>query len=257
MRIRLLNLLLLSVLVLAVSRLWLFLGEPPPSLPEISAGAIPPEPEATAGGQNPEVPAVRPEAYDVIVARDLFSPTRGVMPPAPTAAAKPESRPQPPPKLTLSGVVIIDGEKAAYLQEGTQDARPRKVRENENFAGGVVKTIRPDGVTFLFAGSEISVPLRKPQDGAGAPPPRAQGVGGVVPRSVAPVNPVTMPRRMPPTGVQQGQLPVPGRAARPERMPVIAPPVETGDEVFGDEEFPEEYPPGEEEPDMMEEEVGE
>jgi len=71
--------------------------------------------------------------------------------------------------------VIVDGEKSAYLQEGAQESRPRKVRENDNFAGGVVKAIRPDGVTFLFAGSEINVPLRTPKDVAGTPPPRGQG----------------------------------------------------------------------------------
>jgi len=95
-RIRLLNILLLSALVLAVSRLWLFLSEPPPALPAISAGGAPPAPETAEGEQNPEVPAPPPEAYDVIVARDLFSPARGVVPPAPAAAARPETKPQPP-----------------------------------------------------------------------------------------------------------------------------------------------------------------
>lgn len=256
MRIRLLNLLLLAVLVFAVSRLWTFLGEPPPSLPAIGAGTPTPAPEATEPGTSVEVPAARPEAYDVIVARDLFSQTRGVVPPAPVAAAKPDAKPQPPPKLTLYGVVIVDGEKAAYLQDGTQEARPRKVRENENFAGGVVKAIRPDGVTFLFHGSEVNLPLRKPQDGAGAPPLRGQVVGGAVPRSAAPV---ALPRRLTPSGVQQGQLPVPGRAARSGRVPVVAAPadpVDPGDEIFGDEEFPEDALPADEEPDMTEEEAG-
>lgn len=253
MRIRLLNLLLLAFLGLAVSRLWNFLGEPPPSLPPSSAGTTTPALEAGEPGPGAEVPAARPEAYEVIVARDLFSQTRGVVPPAPVAAARPDAKPQPPPKVTLYGVVIVDGEKAAYLQEGTQEARPRKVRENENFAGGVVKAIRPDGVTFVFHGSEISLPLRKPQDGAGAPPPRAQGVGVAVPRSTPPA---TLPRRLTPTGVQQGQLPVPGRAARSDRMPVVAPPVDPGDEIFGDEEFPEEALSADEEADMTEEEAG-
>jgi len=254
-RIRLLNLLLLSVLVLAVSRLWLFLGEPPPALPAIGAGAPPPAPEATEREQNAEVPESRPEAFDVIVARDLFSSTRGVVPPAPTAATKPAPKPQPPPKLTLSGVVIIDGEKTAYLQEGTQETRPRKVRENENFAGGLVKTIRPDGVTFLFADTEINVPLRTPKDGVGTPSPRGPGAAGAVPRAEAPV---ALPRRLTPAGVQQGQTPVPGRpASAARRIPAVAPPVEPGGEVFGDEEFPEEFMPEEEVPGMSENEVEE
>ena len=122
----------------------------------------------------------------MIVARDLFSPARGVVPPAPAVAGKPAPKPLPPPKLTLYGVVILDGEKSAYLQEGTQQGRPVKVRENENFANGVVKTIRPDGLTFLFGGSEINVPLRTPKEGAVAPPPAAQDAAVAAPRPQAP-----------------------------------------------------------------------
>ena len=255
MRTRLLNFLLLAALVLAVSRLWLFLGAPAPALPPITAVATPPAPAATEREHDAKVPEARPEAYEVIVARDLFSPARGVVPPAPAAATKPAPKPQPVPKLTLYGVVIIDGEKTAYLQEGTQETRPRKVRENENFAGGVLKTIRPDGVTLLFAGSEINVPLRIPKDGAGTPSPRAQVVGGASPpRAEAPV---ALPRRLTPPGVQQGQMPVPGRPASPApRMPAVAQPVEPGGEVFGDEEFPEEFVPEEDAPDVTDEEEG-
>jgi len=257
-RIRLLNLLLLSAVVLAVFRLWLFLGEPPPALPAISAGTTTPAPAAIEREQNGEVPGSRPEVYDVIVARDMFSPTRGVVPPAPAAATKPPPKTLPAPKVTLYGVVIIDGEKTAYLQEGTQEARPRKVRENENFAGGVLSAIRPDGVTFLFAGSEINVPLRTPKDGLGAPFPRGQGTEGAVPRTEAPVAPVALPRRQAPQGVQQGQMPVPGRpsGAAPRRTGVALP-AERGGEVFEDVEFPEEFMPGEEVQDVSEGEEGE
>jgi hypothetical protein len=253
-RIRLLNILLLSAVVLAVSRLWLFLGEPPPTLPAISAGTTTPASEAIEREQDAEVTESRPEVYDVIVARDLFSPARGVVPPEPAAAAKAPPKDLPAPKVTLYGVVIIEGEKTAYLQEGTQEARPRKVRENENFAGGVLKAIRPDGVTFLFAGSEINVPLRTPKDGAGAPSPRGQGTSGAIPRATAPV---AIPRRPTPIGVQQGQMPAPGRppGAAP-RMPGVAPAGQPEGEVFEDEEFPEEFMPGEEVQDVTEDAVG-
>jgi len=253
-RIRLLNILLLSAVVLAVSRFWLFLGEPPPALPAISAGTTAPATAAIGREQDAEVQESRPEVYDVIVARDMFSPARGVVPPAPAAATKPPPKTLPAPKLTLYGVVIIDGEKTAYLQEGTQEVRPRKVRENENFAGGVLKAIRPDGVTFLFADSEINVPLRTPKDGAGTPSPRGQGAAGAIPRVEAPV---AFPRRLTPTGVQQGQMPVPGRpAGASQRLPVVDPPEEPEVEVFGDEEFPEEFMPEEEVPGISEDEVG-
>jgi len=242
-RTRLLNLSLLAALVLAVVRFWLFMGEPPPALPAIADGMSAPAAGATEREQTAEVAGFRPEAYDVIVARDLFSPTRGIVPPAPAVTTAPSL--QPPPRLTLYGVVLVDDQKAAYLQEGTQESRPRKVRENENFAGGVVKTIRPDGITFLFAGSESNVPLRTPKDGAGTPSPRGQAAGNVVPRSAAPG---TLPRRQMPPGIQQGQMPVPGRPvpAAPG-MPSAVPPG-PGGEVFGDEEFPEGFMPGGEMP---------
>jgi len=254
-RIRLLNVVLLAALVFAISRLWLFLGEPPPSLPAINAGATPSAVPATKREQNAEVAELPPAAYDVIVARDLFSPTRGVVPPAPTAATKPASKPLPAPKLTLYGVVIIDGEKTAYLQEGTQEGRPRKVRENEHFAGGVVKTIRPDGITFLFSGSEITVPLRTPKFGAEALSARGQAPGGSAPR---PGTPVAFPRRQLPTG---RQLPAPGSPATATHamppafpgMPPVIPPVEFGGEGMGEEGFPEGATPEGEVPDMTEE----
>ena len=254
MRIRLLNILLLSAVVLAVSRLWLFLGEPPPTLPAISAGTTTPAPEAIDREQDAEVVEARPEVYDVIVARDLFSPARGVVPPEPATAVRPAPKALPIPKLTLSGVVIIEGEKTAYLQEGTQEARPRKVRENENFAGGVLKAIRPDGVTFLFAGSEINVPLRTPKDGAGAPSPRGQGPSGAITRAEAPA---ALPRRLAPISVQQGQMPVPGRPlpTAPGR-PAVAPPDGPGGGTFEEEEFPEDFMPGEEVQDMPGDEAG-
>lgn len=253
MRTRLLNLSLLAGLLLAVTRFWLFLGEPPPALPPMAAEATAPEIATTDRVQRAEAAESRPEAYDVIVARDLFSPTRGVIPPAPAATAG--SRVQPPPKLTLYGVVIVDDEKAAYLQEGTQESRPRKVRINENFAGGVVKTIRADGITFLFSGSEVRVPLRTPKFGAEAPPARGQAQAAPAPSSGTPV---VFPRR---------QLPAPGRpatvvpairAAGPGNAaafpgPSVVPPVGPDDEAVAEEEFSEEPASEGEMPDQTEE----
>jgi hypothetical protein len=262
-RTRFLNASLLAALVFALSRLWLFLGEPPPGLPAIAGGPTSPA-AAVATEPKAEVTEFRPESYDVIVARDLFSQTRGVVPPAPAAAAMPAPKPQPAPKLTLYGVVVIDGQKTAYLQEGAQEGRPRKVLENESFAGGMVKTIRPDGLTFLFAGTEINVPLRTPKDATGAPSPRAQAAGNIPSR---PETPVAIPRRQTPPGIQPGQMPAgaqPGQIPAPGRpapavpgIPMGAPQVEPGSEVFPDEEFPEGPQPGGEMPGMTEEEVGE
>jgi hypothetical protein len=191
--------------------------------------------------------------YDVIVARDLFSPARGVVPPAPIGTPKPAPKPQSPPKLTLYGVVITDGEKAAFIQEGPQEARPRKVRENENFAGGVVKAIRPDGVTFLFAGSEIIVPLRAPKERVGAPSPRDQEAGVSAPRPEAPA---AAPRRQMPTAAPQMPVPARSRQAPPAPgMPAADSPFENEIETFGHEEFPEGGMPGDDLPGAADEGV--
>lgn len=203
MRTRLLNLLLFAALALAGSRLWLFVREPPPTLPPIAAETTSPA-AAAPRGQPAAVAEIRPEAYDVIVARDIFSPTRGVVPPAPVSEARPASKPQPPPRLTLYGVVIVDGVRSAYIQEGAQESRPQKVLENGRFAGGTVTAIKPDGLTFLFNGAEIAVPLRTPKEGAAAPP--APETGADAQRSATP--PV-FPRRPKATGASQAQVPAP------------------------------------------------
>jgi hypothetical protein len=267
-RVRFLNVLLLAAVALALSRLWLFLGEPAPSLPSAPAE------EATAAAEpqqeKPAEPAQpRPEEYDVIVARDLFSPTRGVVPPAPLAAPKALPKPLAAPKLTLYGVVIVDGAKAAFLQEGSQEGRPRKVRENESFAGGVLKAIRPDGVTFVFGGNEISVPLRTPKPGAGsAGSGRDQETGGAAPQ---PGTPMALPRRqmpavlpqmpMPTPGGQMPtgfpQMPIPTQGRQMPQPPQIGPPGEPGSAAFGNEEFPEAPLPGEEFQEPIPEEMGE
>jgi hypothetical protein len=234
-RTRLLNLLLLAALALAASRLWLFLREPPPALPAPPAVAASP----AAGGLRREPPAPppepQPESYDLIVARDVFSPARGVVPPAPAAAAKPAEKPQPPPKVTLFGVVILDGQKTAYLQEGSAEGRPRKIREGERFAGGIVSAIRPDGVTFLFGGNEVAVPLRTPKEGAPGLQPPVPGAGAVQ----RPETPAPVPRRLPQPSVQQGRPAAPVRQvpAAPV-VPRFTPPVEPLDNG-GEEYFPE------------------
>jgi hypothetical protein len=226
-RTRLLNLLLAAVLALAVARLATALRSPGPELPGIPEASAPGVAPSAATGAEPEETAAgtRPEGYEVIVARDLFSAARGVIPPAPPAAGKPAAAPPPQPKLTLSGVVIIDGEKTAFLQEGAQEARPRKVREGESFAGGTVKVIRPDGVTFLFAGKEITVPLRMPKEGGAA------AVGAALPQ------PDSTQRRVPQPVFPTNQT---GQVRRPQQAvpgaPRVVPPTIEEEPVLDDEE---------------------
>lgn len=229
-RTRLLNVVLLAALALAAARLSVFLRELPPTLPASVADepAAQSPVEGPAGREpHPAAPA-NPENYDVIVARNLFSPTRGVVAPAPTSGI-PAPKPQPAPKLTLFGVVIVDGERSAFLQEGTQEAKPRKVRENEQFAGGTVGAIRADGLTFLFAGQEITVPLRTPKVGLPALP--AAGPGSAAPVPVR--TPMPAQRRPGRSGLIPTPIPSPM-----SRVPVAESP-EDADGGAEEEYFPE------------------
>jgi hypothetical protein len=231
---RLLNLLLLSALALAVGRFWAFLREPPPRLPAAATETAEQQRTQTAPAAPPAATPGGTEGYDVIVARDLFSPARGVIPPAPATAAPPAAPAQPPPKLTLYGVVILDDEKAAFLQEGVQETKPRKVREGERFAGGVVSAIRPDGVTFVFAGKEITVALRTPKEGLSqipVPQPPQQ------PGTAAGGAPAVFPRQFTPPATRQpaGRIPQQMPTRVQPAFPQIPPTGEDEDEL-GDED---------------------
>jgi hypothetical protein len=238
-RLRLVNLLLAALLALSAARLSTALRAPQPQLPREPVAQT-----AAGAGAIPEVPAAgvpaagATEGYDAIVARDLFSATRGVVPPEPPAVAKPAPKPPVQPKLTLTGVVIVDGEKAAYLQEGAQEAKPRKVREGESFAGGTVKLIRPDGITFLFAGSEVAVPLRTPKDG-GAPPRPGEA-------ATMPPQPEVAPRR-------PGQPVIPDAAAQLRRQQQGIPGVPRLIPAPEEEQIFEEEMPIDEEGDLVDE----
>lgn len=268
MRTRLVNLLLVAALLYGASRLWQVLSQPPPALPPIEVAAAPAAAEAPESEAQEAAADQGPEGYEVIVARDLFSPSRGVVPPAPVSAGGAGGAAQPPvkalplPKLTLFGVVIVDSEKAAFIQEGTQEGRPRKVREKDAFAGGIISAIRPDGVTFLFAGSEVIVPLRTPKElpslpaqdaGAAAPQPKAPAT---YPRRVTQPAPgrISMPpgstqnRLQPavtrgpvPPGLTQGQIPA--VLTPPQTGPVLSPfSPEAGEGEGADEDTPQEAP---------------
>ncbi len=243
MRTRIVNLLLAAALALAVSRFWGAPGgtpEPAPPPAESPAAATPTPGAGTAPESAGEGAAAVPrsEGYDVIVARDLFSAARGVVPPAPGPAAKPAPKPQPQPRLTLSGVVILDGEKTAFLQEGTQEAKPRRLREGESFAGGTVKSIRPDGITFLFGGGEIVIPLRTPKDTGPLPAVGGRAAEPVQQPGVFPRRPVTGRTGAEPPG--QPALPRPARQVPPPGLVEEVPLEGEDEEILPDEYFEEE-----------------
>jgi hypothetical protein len=233
-----LNLLLVAGLLVAGSRLWSLWQAPLPDLPKPAAPARSQAESEVESGDEPEA---KPEDFEVIAAKDLFSPARGVVPAVVAKAGElpPAQKPQPAPKVTLAGVVIVDGEIAAFLQEGSQDSRPRKVREGESFAGGKVTAIRPDGVTMLFASGEVSVPLRTPKDGGPSLPAATPAGRFVQPgRATAPVPAQVRPQ-------QPLKPPMPG-------VPTYVPPDE--EEPLPDEELFEEEGLEEGGEDEMEEE---
>lgn len=196
----LVNLLLCAAVAITGSRFWSSWQQPLPGLPAPPPAArIPTPPEQVTPGKAGDAAK---EIYDIIVARDLFSPARGIVAATATKAAGPAAKPLPPPKLTLYGVVILDAEKTAFLQEGTQETKPRRVREGEAFAGGKVSAIRPDGISFLFAGNEVSVPLRTPKENI-APPQTAR----------QPEQPAPVPT---PQGALQQQFQTPQGASAPQ-----------------------------------------
>lgn len=223
----LLNLLLAAVALAGAARLAATLGEPPAALPEAPAVIRQSSPADGPVADRPEQDA----DYEVIVARDLFSPSRGPTPAAPVPVSLPVA-PKPParPKITLFGVVIVDGERSAFLQEGGGDARPKRIQEGESFAGGTVKAIRPDGVTLSFAGVESVVPLRAPKEGL-APLPAMREPQSVPPTPAIP----GLPGRMQTGAAVRGAQPA-TPLRQPPQLRRFAVPADRDEEFFEEDE---------------------
>src|SRR5256886_2728887 len=152
-------------------------------------------PTAGAGGRAPvassaePAPAgdsrLAPQAYNVIAARNLFSPTRSetsgpaVAGNAPALIAKP----------SLHGVVLREGSPIAYLED-PMTKRIAGYRIGDPIAGGTVQTISADAVVIARPDGMVDVRLRdpskpRPQPTAAPPQPGAPGQQPV-PGAIAP-----------------------------------------------------------------------
>ena len=132
-----------------------------------------------------------PGAYGVVVARNLFSPTRSETPAPPAGVQPPVAKPN------IYGILLSDANPVAYLEDPVTK-RVAGYRLGDNVAGGTLKQIAADYVVLNRPDGDINVRLRdasKPrppvpgQPGAAAAPPVA-----VVPGAPRPVGtPPTMP----------------------------------------------------------------
>ncbi len=181
----------------------------------------PPQPVAA-----PELPAAEPaSSFNMVAARNLFSPTRSEAPVAASPAA-----PQLP-KPNLYGIILRDGAPVAYLEDPASK-RVGGYRVGDAVAGGTLKTIGADHVVLTRVEGDISVRLRDPSKprpiappAAGPTPPGTAGVPAVpgVPPSVAgpqPPGQPTLTRPQLPTSPVLPRRPLPPNLLR--RLPPSA-----------------------------------
>jgi hypothetical protein len=177
-----------------------------------------------------------PQAYNVIAARNLFSPTRtesagpALAGNAPAVVAKPN----------LHGVVLREGSPIAYLEDPLTK-RIAGYRIGDPIAGGTVQTISADAVVISRPDGMVDVRLRDPSKPRPAPPqpaaqPAVPGQAGVPVQppagaqfpnqGVTPV-PGAAPGQIPPRGFTPSGTPmVPGQPVPPP--PAIQPPLPSG-----------------------------
>lgn len=105
----------------------------------------------------------------LIVKNNLFSPMRGIAPPAPPPAPKPpEPKPAPPPpppppeppNLTLNGIILDQyGEYIALIQK--DDGPAKRVRVGDSFDGIAVIGIKPRTVQLIWNDKEIMLDMKR------------------------------------------------------------------------------------------------
>lgn len=170
-----------------------------------------------------ETPKAPPGAYQVVAARNLFSPTRTEGPAGTTSAsASPLVRPN------LYGIVVRDGGSVAYLED---PATKRVVgyRVGDKIVGGTVQTIKADSVVIERPEGPVDVRLRdpsKPRTAAAAPgQPGAPQPGALPPAPALPgvIPPIASPQQpVPPPQTAQPQIP-----QRPGQPQGVIPPATT------------------------------
>src|SRR6267142_2878470 len=192
-----------SVLCIALIVKQIASGRPtaaPRSRPPVAA---PGEPPPAGDSRQPA------QAYNVLAARNLFSPTRSET----TGPATAGNAPALVAKPNLHGVVLREGSPIAYLEDPLTK-RIAGYRVGDPIAGGTVQTISADAVVISRPDGMVDVRLRDPSKPRPAPPqPGQPGVPGQQPLPGQQPFP-----GQPQTGGQlpnQGLVPVPGPQPQP------------------------------------------
>ena len=156
-----------------------------------------------------------PSAYNVVAARNLFSPTRTEAPSSTSVTALPVSRPN------LFGVVVRDSGSIAYLEDPTTK-RVAGYRVGDKIQGATVQAIKVDGVTIDGPGGPMDVRLHEPNK------PRAMPAAATAtPPSVAPALPGVIPPAAAAPGPSQAAQPPP-QPAQPGMVPPVGQPPGVG-----------------------------
>ena len=169
-------------------------------------------------------------AYNVVAARNLFSPTRTEAPSSTAATALPVARPN------LFGVVVRSiGASVAYLEDPTTK-RVAGYRVGDKIQGATVQAIKADGVTIDGPGGPMDVRLHEPNKprampaaATATPPSVAPALPGVIPPAATAPAP-SQAAQPPPQPAQQGMVPPAGQppGVGVPGQPGVTPPVIPG-----------------------------
>src|SRR5499425_1250918 len=204
-RLLAINVVLAAVCVLCVGLIvkQLASARPSPQTRVRPPSTAPLETPPTGDGKLPA------QAYNVIAARNLFSPTRSETTGPATAGSAPQALIAKP---NLHGVVLREGSPIAYLEDPLTK-RIAGYRIGDPIAGGTVQTISADAVVIARPDGVVDVRLRdpsKPRPPApatgGQPPVQGQPIPGVqgpppAPGAVQPPTPIPQPTPTPGVGV--------------------------------------------------------
>jgi len=177
----------------------------------------------------PDTAKTPPSAYNVVAARNLFSPTRTEAPSSTSVTALPVSRPN------LFGVVVRDGGSVAYLEDPTTK-RVAGYRVGDKIQGATVQAIKVDGVTIDGPGGPMDVRLHEPNKprampaaATATPPSVAPALPGVIPPAATAPAP-SQAAQPPPQPAQQGMVPPAGQppGVGVPGQPGVTPPVIPG-----------------------------
>ena len=175
---------------------------PQPAPRKVAAAAIADDPPSENAAQD------RLTAYNVIVAKYLFNPTRAE---GGAEVAKPAV--PLPPKPLLLGVVVDGSGSRAYLEDPSTK-RVFGYRVGDSVAGGKLEKITDDRVQITRTDGLMEVMLRDPTKPRPPAPPATPGPGAPGQPPGAPPQPGVVP---PGVATPPGTPPLPGRPPIPPR----------------------------------------